>query len=285
MRHFKNDKRKRMRNLKLLILFFSITTFTAKVFACTLVYYIDSKTGKIFFVNNEDYWYNVKPYIQIIPGSKNELGRIWYGWENFGQGGVNEQGLVLDGAVTPIQKIPFGYIEPKGNITDEILAKCATVDEALQYLEKNKIALKSAHMFFGDKNGNAVVAEWVNGFKKIVQIKNNRLVATNFNLSDTSQTEVTCWRYPLIQKGLDELDARDIKDTIDLKAVGNVIGKAVQLPQSDSAGRVGGTLYTTFIDLTDMKFVLVYKLDNSKIQKLDIISELKTGKRRKIELY
>ena len=44
------------------------------------------------------------------------------------------------------------------------------------------------------------------------------------------------------------------------------------------------TLYTTFIDLTEMKFVLVYKLDNSKIQKLDILKELQTGKQRKIKL-
>ena len=273
-----------MRNLKLLIVFLSITTFSVKAFACSIVYYVDSKTGKIFFVNNEDYWYDVKPYIQIIPDSKNELGRIWYGWNNFGQGGVNEKGLVIDGAVTPEQKIPSGYSAPKGNITDDILAKCSAVDEAIQYLESRKIALNGAHILLGDKSGKAVILEWINGVKQIVLIKNHRLVATNFNLSDANQSETTCWRYPIIQKGLDELDARDIKDTIDLKAVGNVIAKAVQPPQADSTGKVGGTLYTTFIDLTEMKLVLVYKLDNSKIQKLDIITELHTGKERKIRL-
>lgn len=279
------DKYKRMRNLKIITLFLVINIFSVKTFACSIVYYIDGKTGKIYFVNNEDYWYDVKPYIQITPSSKGELGRIWYGWKNFGQGGINEKGLVIDGAVTPEQKIPFGYNStPKGNITDEILAKCNTVDEAVQYLEEKKVALKNAHILLGDKNGKAVIVEWINGAKQIVVIKNNRLVATNFNLSDTSQTEMTCWRYPIIQKGLDELDAKDRKDTIDLKAVGNVIGKAVQLPQTDSTGKVSGTLYTTFIDLTEMKFVLVYKLDNSKIQKLDILKELQTGKKRKIIL-
>jgi choloylglycine hydrolase len=274
-----------MRNLKILALFLVITIFPVKSFACSIVYYIDSRTGKIYFVNNEDYWYDVKPYIQIIPSSKNELGRIWYGWKNFGQGGVNEKGLVIDGAVTPEQKIPIGYnSSPNGNITDEILAKCKTVDEAVQYLEEKKVALKNAHILLGDKNGKAVIVEWINGVKQIVTIKNNRLVATNFNLLDTSQTEMTCWRYPIIQKGLDELDAKDRKETIDLKAVGNVIGKVVQQPQTDSTGKVGGTLYTTFIDLTEMKFVLVYKLDNSKIQKLDILKELQTGKKRKIKL-
>ena len=156
-----------------------------------MFYYKDSKTGKIYFVNNEDYWYDVKSYIQIIPGSKDELGRIWYGWNDFGQGGVNEKGLVIDGAVTPEEKIPSGYSDVlKGNITDEILAKCSTVDEAVQYLDDNKIALKNGHLFFGDKNGQAIVVEWVNGVKQLVEIKNNRLVATNFNLSKLSQSEI-----------------------------------------------------------------------------------------------
>lgn len=274
-----------MRNLKLLTLFLVITLFSVKSFACSIIYYIDSRTSKIYFVNNEDYWYDVKPYIQIIPSSKNELGRIWYGWENFGQGGVNEKGLVIDGAVTPEQKTPIGYnSSPNGNITDKILAKCNTVDDAVQFLEEKKVALKDGHILLGDKNGKAVIVEWINGVKQIVTIKNNRLVATNFNLSDTSQTEITCWRYPIIQKGLDELDAKDRKDTIDLKAVGNVIGKAVQLPQTDSTGKVSGTLYTTFIELTEMKLLLVYKLDNSKIEKLDILKELQTGRKRKIKL-
>ena len=274
-----------MKNLKAFIFFLCIILSSVKTFACSIFYYIDNKTGKIYFVNNEDYWYDVKPYIQITPSTKSKLGRIWYGWNNFGQGGVNEKGLVLDGAVTPEQKIPKGYTDPKkGNITDDILSECESVQQAIDFLERRKIAVKNAHIFFGDRNGRAVVIEWVNGFKKIVEIKNNRLVATNFNLSDTSQTGITCWRYPIIQKELDVLDARDTKDTIDLKVVGNVIGKVVQLPQADSTSKIGGTLYTTFIDLTEMKLVLVYKLDNSKIQKHDILTELQTGKKRKIKL-
>lgn len=261
-----------------------IIILPVKSVACSIVYYIDSKTGNIYFVNNEDYWYNVKPYIQIIPASHNELGRIWYGWKNFGQGGVNEKGLVIDGATTPDQHIPAGYISsPTSNITDEILAKCATVNEAVLYLAEKKIALKNAHIVFGDRTGNAVIVEWVNGSQQLIPIQNNRLVATNFNLSDTNQTEV-CWRYPVIQKGLDQLDATSSKEMIDLKAVGNVIGKAVQLPQPDGTGKIGGTLYTTFIDLTKMQLVLVYQLDNSKIHKLNILAELQTGKKRKIKL-
>lgn len=272
-----------MKRIKFILLLIVISIFSVKAIACSIFYYKNSNTGKLYFVNNEDYWYEVKPYIQIIPRSKNELGRIWYGWKHFGQGGINEKGLVLDGAVTPIEKIPLGYTDPhKVNITDEILANCTTVEEAVQYLEAKKIALKNAHIFFGDKNGQAIIVEWVNGLKQIVKIKNNRLVATNFNISKTNQSEIKCWRYETIQKGLDELEAKD--DPIDLKAVGNVMARAVQTPQKDSTGKVGGTLYTTFIDLTKMELVLVYKLDNSKTHKLDILAELKTGKKRKIKL-
>ncbi|WP_208797407.1 carcinine hydrolase/isopenicillin-N N-acyltransferase family protein [Flavobacterium limi] len=260
-----------------------IIALTTDVSACSIVYFIDSRTGKIYFVNNEDYWYDVKPYIQIIPGSKGKLGRIWYGWNNFGQGGVNEKGLVIDGATTTEQNIPAGYSAMKGNMTDDILAKCSTVDEALHYLEDKRIALKNAHIMLGDRNGKAVIVEWVDAAKHIIPIQNNRLAATNFNISDNTEAK-TCWRYSLIEKGLDELDARNSKDIITLKDVGNVIGKTVQPPEKDSEGRLGGTIYSTFIDLTDMKFILIYKLDNSKMQKMDIVKELHTGTSRKIKL-
>ena len=225
----------------------------------------------------------VKTYIKIKPSSKNKYGRIWYGWKNFGQGGVNEKGLVIDGAVTPVQKIPDRYSSPKGNITDEILARCKNISEAVQYLEDKKIALKNAHIILGDKNGNAVVIEWVNGIKNIVEIKNNRLIATNFNLSDKTQTDqTTCWRYSIIQNELEKLDKQ--KDLITFNNVGNVIAKVAQTPQKDSEGKIGGTLYTTFINLTEMKLILAYKLDNSKVYKLDILKELDKGKSRKIKL-
>lgn len=274
-----------MKFSKHLLLLLSLLAFGEKTFACSMVYYIDSKTGKIYFVNNEDYFYDVKPYLQIKPASRNTFGRIWYGWKKFGQGGVNEKGLVIDGAATPEQEIPAGYAAPKGNITDEILARCSTVEEAMAWLEEKKIALGNAHILLGDRSGNAVLIEWINGVKKTVEIQHNRLVATNFNISDTGHTETSCWRYPLLQKGLDALDARDAKDTITLKDVGNVLGRAVQLPQADANGRIGGTLYTTFIDLSEMQLILVYKLAPSQLYRFDIQKTLQAGKTGRIKLY
>ncbi len=46
-----------------------------------------------------------------------------------------------------------------------------------------------------------------------------------------------CWRYPEMKNGLDELDASDKKDTIDLKAAGKLIARAVQHPQKNAIGK------------------------------------------------
>ncbi len=77
-----------------------------------MLYYIDSSSGKIYVVNNEDYWYDVEAYIQINPASRNKLARLWVGWDDFAQGGINEAGLFFDGAVTPEQDTSRGWKGP-----------------------------------------------------------------------------------------------------------------------------------------------------------------------------
>ena len=200
-----------------IILGLGLFGFISRVDACSVVYYIDKHTGKIFVVNNEDYWYDVDTYIRIIPASGKHLARLWYGWDNFAQGGVNEAGLFFDGAVTPEQTVPDGYGSPKSNLGDEILRSCYTVEEALGFMEQKKIALSDAHMMIGDSTGN-------------------------------------------------------------------VIGGAVQLPGKNESGRVGGTLYSSFINISDMEFVLVYKLDNQKLTRLDLSDEFAKKRKQKIKL-
>lgn len=65
---------------------------------------MDSTTGKVYFVNNEDYWLDVNAYIQIESKSKTKLASLWYGWDKFAQRGINEAGWVFDAAVTPEQE-------------------------------------------------------------------------------------------------------------------------------------------------------------------------------------
>lgn len=51
--------------------------------ACSVLYYTDTTTEKIYAVNSEDYWLDVEAYIQIEPKSKKKFARLWYGWDNF----------------------------------------------------------------------------------------------------------------------------------------------------------------------------------------------------------
>ena len=55
--------------------------------------------------------------------------------------------------------------------------------------------------------------------------------------------------------------------------MGNTFGQAGQPATRLENGRVGGTVYTSFIDITDNRFFLSYKLSNENVIKLDLNSE------------
>lgn len=250
------------------------------VSACSIVYYVDTLTGKIYVANNEDYYYDVKPYLQIEPATRGRYAQLWYGWNDFAQGGVNEYGLFFDGAATPDEPEIPGYHKPKGNLGDKILSTCRTVEQAVAYLDTARVALTNGHMMFGDKTGHAVLVEWTAGKKNVIAMKGNRLLATNFLVSDTGRGGYPCPRYNAMEAEITRL--RQNHDSIGLKQVGNIAAKAVQLPAKDEKGREAGTLYSTFIDITDMTFILVYKLDNGHMTRLDLRQEFMAGKARKI---
>jgi len=264
-----------------LLLFFVLCAGIKVGNTCSILYYIDKQTGKIYAVNNEDFWYTTKPYIKILPAKNDELARLWFGWKDFAQGGINEAGLFFDGAVTPNQPMPEGYTNKRGNLGDEILAKCKNVNEAIDFLEKHKIALSNAHLLFGDKTGNAAVVSWVEGKRKITRPDDNFLIATNFLLEAPEKGNTPCYRYEAMVKEIQRLEESDVP--IGLREVGNIAAKAVQAPRNID-GKTLGTLYTTFINITDMEFVLAFKLDNSKLTKLDLEAEFAKGKKRIIRL-
>lgn len=265
-----------------------LTLFTAFCFintsiACSILYFVDEESGKIYIVNNEDYWYDEDAYLQLMPASKGTYARLWYGWDKFAQGGVNEHGLAFDGAVTPEQEIPEGYDGPNGrNIGDELLATCKTVEEAIAFLEENKIALTNAHFFLGDGEGNAVILEWIEGEKQIIQKEGNTLIATNYLLAKPEAGNYPCYRYDSIQERVNKLEQQT--EPITLQQVGMAAAAAVQTPREIENGKVGGTLYTSFINVTDGEFVIVPKLNNEKAIKLDLFSLFSEKKKRRIKL-
>lgn len=272
-----------MKQFQLLLIIFLVFLLQAKtLLACSVLYYVDSKTGKIYVVNSEDYWLDVAAYIQIETKSKKKFARLWYGWDKFAQGGINEKGLFFDAAVTPEQDKIKGYGSPKNNLGDNILASCSTVEEALKFLEKEKIALNKSHLMFGDKNGKAVIVEWVNGERKLHWIKNNKLIMTNFLVTNPEAGNYPCYRYNSIEKNISAMESSG--EEISLLKVGNTFGQAVQPPRKQEEDKLGGTVYTSFINISDSKFFLSYKLSNKNVIQLDLNHEFNKTKRRKIEL-
>jgi choloylglycine hydrolase len=272
-----------MKKIKLLLTVFLGLLMTPNIStACSILYYIDSATGKIYAVNSEDYFLDVDAYIQIEPKSKKKFARLWYGWDNFAQGGINDKGLFFDAAVTPEQQKINGYGNPKNNLGDKILAYCATVDEALKFLEKEKIALNKSHLMFGDKTGKAVIVEWVDGEKQLHWIEDNKLIMTNYLLSKPEAGNYPCYRYQSIENRISELENNE--EEIDLLKIGNTFGQAVQPASEIENGRLGGTVYTSFIDITDNKFFLSYKLSNKNVIQLDLNKEFSKANPQKIEL-
>jgi len=266
----------------LIILTILSLSFNNQVNACSVIYYLDSISGKIYVANHEDFWYDTKAYIQINPRTKNKLARLWYGWDDFAQGGINEAGLFFDGAVTPLDSITLGYHKPVGNLGDEILAACSTVDEAIRFLESKKVALSNAHMMMGDSLGNAVILEWIEGEARIIRRMGQILVMTNFLLSDTLKGNYPCYRYNSIMERAEVL--KNQGNEVTLLEVGNLLGGAAQPPISNNDNQIGGTLYSSFINISDMEFFLVYKLDNSRLTKLDLMKEFEGNKKKRIKL-
>jgi choloylglycine hydrolase len=248
--------------------------------ACSIVYYIDAATGAIYVINNEDFWYDTEAYIQTEVANDKELARLWYGWNDFAQGGINSAGLFFDAAVTPDQKMPKGYALPKGNVGDRLLAQCKTVADALVFMEKEKMAVHQSHLMFGDATGRAVIVEWIDGERHIIEMEGNHLIATNYLLLKPEAGNHPCPRYTSIEERIKALDAQG--GPKGFPGISNVTAGAMQLPRKLDNGKTLGTLYTSFIDITNMKMIFLPKLDNTKVIQFDLKKEFE--KKRRIEL-
>ena len=271
-----------MKSLRSTLLTLTLIAGSSAGFACSILYYYDEESGAAFVANNEDFWMDQKVDILIAPSKGDEYARLWYGWDDFAQGGVNEHGLFFDGAVTPEEKIPAGYGSPRGNLGGRILSSCRTVEDVLSLLEAEKVALMNAHMMVGDRSGNAVAIEWIDGERQLTWAVDRKLVMTNFLLAGSQQAADACPRYQSIEKRIDAFRAEG--EAANLLRIGNFVGAAVQLPRPDGSGKTIGTLYSTFIDLKKMELVYVPRLDSSKARKFDLNEVFSKKRGRKIKI-
>lgn len=230
---------------------------------CTFFYAATERTA--LFGSNED-WISADSYIWFNPPTKNEYGRIFFGFELFpGQkepfSGINDQGLCFDQAMTSNKAYP-GKITGEtfqGNIFDKILKECSSVDQVLELLEKyNNLQVQYTYLviMFGDRYGNSLIVDCGRVGEK----------TTNFQIApDDSKAAEPCQQYQIAHRMLNNSD--EISIGLFKKILANT---HVELSSVVTA-------YSTIFDLRNGKIYIYYFHNFMEEVVLDISKELKQG--------
>jgi len=244
--------------------------------ACTIFMANDGQN--VWVGNNEDEIFTTKYRMWYYP-AKNEnfgymiwtelsIGKLFYGlmYQN-PQGGLNEYGLFMD--YTVIDEVPVtedkSRTDRKKQVVTDILRKCRTVDEALNYIHKyNLVKLNKAQLFIGDASGD--YATVTGGY--IVRKTNSNFALTNYNINNGHKE--ACYRRDVATSYLSSTK------TFQLDDIKNILQKSAQKqPQ---------TLITNFsmaVDLKNGTIHLYYKNDFTTEKIINLKEELQSGKHHK----
>lgn len=231
--------------------------------ACSAFVAADGET--VLVGNNEDF-NAANTRMWTLPPEGGAYGRIYFGFDDFfPQGGVNEKGLFFDGFALdpePVQTSSTKQNYP-GVLADMIMARCATVEEAIQVFERyNRPMLERAQLLFGDARGDAVIIEG----NDIIRKKGRFQAVTNFRQSKPEAGPGSCDRYRIATTMLRAAPRFD-------KALCRRILAAVH--------NEGGypTLYSNIYDLKRGKIYLYHFHNFENEVEIDVAGELKKGKR------
>jgi len=239
---------------------------------CTIIYASDGKTA--LAGNNED-WTSPFPIIWFQPAEDGKFGYMCFGhqggWPKMEgyqwEGALNEKGLFYDVATTEEVKVPRDPDKPDSwGLTQLIMEKCATVDEAIQLFSEYNLCdgVWRWHLMVGDRLGNSAIIE------PLVVIRRDRpyQIATNFLLSKTDPETTTDSRYRLASKFFEQSN----KVSLDL------FRRILAATHMETFNGSSGTLYSYIHDLTRGD-VYIYNFHHyDQVVKLNIHDELKKGK-------
>jgi hypothetical protein len=252
--------------VSLLIVLLSQSNF---FYACTI--FTSSSIKAVFAGNNEDMC-TTNTIVHLIPPSQNEYGRILWGFkgdENY-QGGMNQYGLFFDGASTPEVEMTNSNLPEFGEkyIFEVVLEKCKTVSEAIEFISQYSLPyLKFCHILIADASGDAAIVEWGGNKLNIIRKgESNYLVATNFNITETTNATEECFRYSTAENMLHNTDPT-IKLFENILSLTHVEGK---FP----------TVYSNICDLKNKK-VYLYNFHNyCYCKEINLKEELKKGEKQ-----
>ena len=226
--------------------------------------------GKLALGGNSEDWKDPATYLWFNPAEEDRYGRVSFGFGNlWPQGGVNDQGLFFDGMMTdplPLEKSSGKEPRPH-DVLDRMLRECATVDEAVKFLDRFRLPdLTNAMLFVGDRQGDSAIYEG----DEVLRGDGRLQVVTNFYQSRQSADEARCWR----KKKADEIFAarfgKDDALTIDLART--------VLDAVHQEGKYA-TKYSNIYDLTNGDIYLYCNHDFDNVVKLNLAKELAKGAR------
>jgi hypothetical protein len=171
--------------------------------ACFILFLSD---GKQLLVGNHEDWDARDAGVKINPPSHGHYGSVIFTFlsEGWAQGGMNEKGLFFDAAHTPFQEVHFdpGKQPYPGYIWQAVLDKCASVEEAIRFLDGYKLPeLSEADIMLADAGGDATIIGVHNGKVAVKRFTRSYLMQTNFNPWHPELSEEPhCWRYEKAEK-------------------------------------------------------------------------------------
>ena len=180
--------------------------------SCTI--FSVNHSNKVFFGNNEDYclsgtymWLAPSQEITTPNGSITTYGGVGFGFkynndptDGHIQGGMNDQGLCLDGNGLPtVSMNPYPEREPKYmSLAAQILIECKNVSDVIDWFLSHYLGDSwGCQVHVADASGDSVVVSVgpEGEFNFTRKISSNYLVSTNFNLANYANGYYPCIRY------------------------------------------------------------------------------------------
>lgn len=194
---------------------------------CTV--FCDSQCGVVLVGRNWDMTdaFVGVPVTWVVPAHDSEHGRICFGRHGDCEDGMNDQGLFVAVAATPLSGTFKSHERPVycPVALDQLLAGCATVDAAIAWWEKHPnpvinssisrrviLGIKGdyknsgvgGHILMADRMGDSAVCEWQRGRLKVIRKSGRYQLITNFLLSKSDVGGSSCPRFAAATKILDE---------------------------------------------------------------------------------
>ena len=232
-------------------------------FACTIFSW--ATNGEAFAAANED---DYTPFTRIWfnPPTKERFGSVCFGAPDLQiAAAMNEYGLFYDYTAQYRMDVSnMSFKNPyQGDLFFEIIGRCKTVSEALEYLENHDYVFPS-QVLLADATGNSVIINPGNQVAKTGTFQIN----TNFNICDL-KTGYKCDRYDTANRMLSG------QNNISVNAIKSI------LKATHQEGNLS-TQYSATYDLKRKKILVYLFHDFDEVLEIDLLAELSKGYRLRL---